>query len=246
MRGVSSGWPSSSSRSLTKRDISSTARRDFMKQIVRAPSATSSATMSAASASAERRVPSASSVSGGFHIAIVRRAPGEPSSLTTAKSGSPVRRSASSSGLATVAEASTNRDGDGPRSAAAGAARWRRGSRRRRGRRAPRRPRRPARFARNGAQLAVVGQYRHVQHVRVGQDQVRLAADRGARLARRVPVVDRGPQPGELQGVERARLVLGERLGRVQVQRAGPRVAAQRVQHGQVEGQRLAATRCPW
>ena len=52
---------------------------------------------------------SASSVIGGFHIAIVFFAPGEPSRSITVTSSSPVRRSASSPGLATVALASTKR-----------------------------------------------------------------------------------------------------------------------------------------
>ena len=80
-----------------------------MKTIVRAPCATSSASRSAASASAERRVCSCSSVTGGFHIAIVLRAPGEPSRSTTVTSSSPVSRSASSPGFAIVALASTKR-----------------------------------------------------------------------------------------------------------------------------------------
>ena len=54
-------------------------------------------------------MPSASSVSGGFHIAIVRFAPGEPSRSMTVKSSRPVRRSASSPGLAIVALASRKR-----------------------------------------------------------------------------------------------------------------------------------------
>ena len=99
----------SSSACVANLAISSTALRDFMKTIVRAPWATSSASRSAASASAERRIASFSSVIGGFHIAIVRWLPGEPSSSTTVKSSKPVRRSASSPGLAIVALASTNR-----------------------------------------------------------------------------------------------------------------------------------------
>ena len=63
----------------TSRPSTSTPLRDFMKQIVRAPPRTSPASSSAASPSAERRVPSASSVSGGFQIAICRRGAGEPS-----------------------------------------------------------------------------------------------------------------------------------------------------------------------
>ena len=99
----------SSSASWAKRAISSTALRDFMNTIVRAPSLTSSASRSADSASAERRVASAASVIGGFHIAIVFFAPGDPSRSITVTSSSPVSRSASSPGFATVAEASRNR-----------------------------------------------------------------------------------------------------------------------------------------
>ena len=65
--------------------------------------------MSAASASGERRVASCSSVIGGFHMAIVLRAPGEPSSSTIVTSGRPVSRSASSAGLAIVALARRKR-----------------------------------------------------------------------------------------------------------------------------------------
>jgi hypothetical protein len=93
----------------TIRATSSTALRDLMKQIVRAPRRTSSPTISAASPSDEARVPSASSVSGGFHIAISRRAPGAPSRSTNAISSRPVSFSASSTGLAIVALASRKR-----------------------------------------------------------------------------------------------------------------------------------------
>jgi hypothetical protein len=80
-----------------------------MKTIVRAPPTTSSASRSAASESTERRVPSFSSVIGGFHIAIVRFVTGEPSRSITLKSSRPVSRSASSPGLPIVALASRMR-----------------------------------------------------------------------------------------------------------------------------------------
>ena len=83
--------------------ISSTALRDFMNTIVRACLVTSSASRSAASDSTERRVPSFSSVTGGFHIAIVRLVTGDPSRSMTVKSSRPERRSASSPGLPIVA-----------------------------------------------------------------------------------------------------------------------------------------------
>jgi hypothetical protein len=53
-------------------------------------------------------VPVASSISGGFHIPILRPARGAPSESTSAK-GSPASSSASSTGLAIVAEASRKR-----------------------------------------------------------------------------------------------------------------------------------------
>ena len=96
-------------QSAVKRVISSTALRELMKQMVRASAFTRSARSSDASPSADARVPSASSSSGGFHIAIRRRACGAPSRSIRRKSSRPVRRSASSTGLAIVAEASRKR-----------------------------------------------------------------------------------------------------------------------------------------
>ena len=80
-----------------------------MNTIVRASAITSSTSRFAASASTEPRAPVASSISGGFHIAIERFVPGEPSREITCTSSSPVSREASSPGLATVAEASRKR-----------------------------------------------------------------------------------------------------------------------------------------
>ncbi len=94
---------------MTSRLSSSTALRDLMKQIVRVPSRTSRASSSAASPSAERRAPEASSVNGGFHTAMRRDGAGEPSSSISAKSSRPVSRCASSTGLAIVAEVSRKR-----------------------------------------------------------------------------------------------------------------------------------------
>ena len=98
-----------------------------------------------------------------------------------------------------------------------------------------------ARFASSSPHACVVGKDPDVEHVGVGEDQVAALADRRALLARRVAVVDRGPdrlvQP---ERVERARLVLGERLGRVQVQRAGGAVGGQHLERRQLEAQRLA------
>jgi hypothetical protein len=89
----------------------------------------------------------------------------------------------------------------------------------------------------------VVREDPEVQHVRVREDHVRLAADLGALLARRVAVVDRGPHAGHAERRERARLVLRERLGRVEVERPRVAVAAQRVERRQLEAERLAARR---
>jgi hypothetical protein len=75
----------------------------------------------------------------------------------------------------------------------------------------------------------VVRQDAHVQHVRVRQDQVRALTDRAALLARRVAVVDRVAQERRPQLVQLACLVLGERLRRVDVDRARARVARERV-----------------
>ena len=80
-----------------------------MKQIVRAPSRVSRASSSAASPSAERRAPSSSSVSGGFHTAIRLRRRGRAVLVDQPTSSRPVSRSASSTGLAIVAEVSRKR-----------------------------------------------------------------------------------------------------------------------------------------
>ena len=90
------------------------------------------------------------------------------------------------------------------------------------------------------APVLVVGQDADVEHVGVGQDQVGAAPDRGALLARRVAVVDRVPEAAGGDLDELARLVLGQRLGRVEVERPRVRVAGDRVEHRHVEGERLA------
>ena len=87
----------------------------------------------------------------------------------------------------------------------------------------------------------VVGQHAEVEHVRVGEDHVRAPADLRPLLARGVAVVDRGAGALDPERVQRARLVLGERLRRVEVERAGAAVAAQRVERRELEAERLAA-----
>ncbi len=91
------------------------------------------------------------------------------------------------------------------------------------------------------APVAVVRQHAHVEHVGVGEDEVRSRPDGAPLLAGGVPVVDRGAQERGSEGGERAGLVLGERLGRVQVERPGAAVTGEDFEHRQVEGQRLAA-----
>ena len=89
------------------------------------------------------------------------------------------------------------------------------------------------------APAVVMRQDADVEHVRVREDEVRPAADLPAPLARRVAVVDRGARARELERGERARLILRERLRRVEVERPQLRVARDRVEHGQVERERL-------
>ena len=90
------------------------------------------------------------------------------------------------------------------------------------------------------APAVVMRQDADVQHVRVREDEVRPAADLPAALARRVAVVDRGAGTRQLEGGERARLILRQRFRRVEVERAQLRVARDRVEDGQVEGERLS------
>ena len=91
-----------------KRWISSIPRRLLRKQIVREPLMTRSASSSAVSERTERRRIVFSSTTGGFQIAIRRLARGAPSESTSAKSV-PTSPSASSTGLAIVAEAQMKR-----------------------------------------------------------------------------------------------------------------------------------------
>ena len=80
-----------------------------------------------------------------------------------------------------------------------------------------------------------------MEHVGVREDEVRAPADRGALVARRVAVVDRGTHAlAQPELGDRARLVLRQRLRRVQVDRARLGVAAEHVERRQVEAQRLA------
>ncbi len=99
----------------------------------------------------------------------------------------------------------------------------------------------PGEIGEHVAPLPMVGQHSDVQHVRVGEHQVRPGADRPPLLARCVSVVDGVSQEARPQRGQAAGLVLRERLRRVEVQRAGAPVVRQRVEHRQVEGERLPA-----
>ena len=165
-----------------------------MKQIVRAPRRASSPTISAASPSDERRVPSASSVSGGFHIAISRARAGRAVAVDERD-------------LVQPRQPLGELDGVGDRRAREQEARL--------GAVGVGDPPQPAQHVghvraedaavdvrlvdddhrevgEEVAPAAVVGQDPHVQHVGVGEDEVRAPADLRALLARRVAVVDRG------------------------------------------------------
>ena len=85
------------------------------------------------------------------------------------------------------------------------------------------------------APAVVVREDADVEHVRVREDDVRPLADLPASLARRVAVVDRGPEALEPELGERSGLILRERLRRVEVERPGLRIAGDRVENGQVE-----------
>ena len=95
----------------------------------------------------------------------------------------------------------------------------------------------------------VRGQQRAVQHVGVGQDVLGVVARPVALLARAVAVVGREPHV-EPQRLQPGQLVLGERLGRGEVEdrrrragRAAPRAPRIAASGGQLVGQRLARRR---
>jgi hypothetical protein len=72
----------------------------------------------------------------------------------------------------------------------------------------------------------------NVEHVGVREDQIRPLADLPAALGLRVPVVDGRPQSRHPVGGQGPRLVLCERLGRIEVERPELRLCRERVQHG--------------
>jgi hypothetical protein len=89
----------------------------------------------------------------------------------------------------------------------------------------------------------VVREDPEVEHVGVGEDDVAVAADGRPLLARGVAVVDREPYVLDAERVQGARLVLGERLGGVEVESARAGIAAQHLERRELEAQRLAGGR---
>ncbi len=91
--------------------------------------------------------------------------------------------------------------------------------------------------------LGVMRQDRLVQHVRVGDHDVAVQADRLARIAWRIAIEGEGfhaQVAGAVELQQLGHLVLGQRLGREQVQRLGLALH-RRADHGQGVAQRLAA-----
>ena len=89
-----------------------------------------------------------------------------------------------------------------------------------------------------------------VQHVGIAEHDVRLAADRAPRVRRRVAVVGEDADlelavaRDELrQRVQLRELILRQRLGRKEIQRARRRILQDRVQHRRVVAERLARRR---
>ena len=93
--------------------------------------------------------------------------------------------------------------------------------------------------------LRVVGQDPRVEHVGIGQHQVGPGPDRAAGVLRRVAVVGEHAHLGHRlrQRLQLCELVLGQRLGREQVEDAGLRTLDERLQRRQVVAERLARRR---
>jgi hypothetical protein len=87
----------------------------------------------------------------------------------------------------------------------------------------------------------VMRQEPDVQHVGVRKDEVGPLPDLPALLGWCVAVIDRRAQAWQLELGEAPRLILGERLRGVEVERPLLRVGCERVEHGQVEGEGLPA-----
>src|SRR5262249_5749064 len=83
----------------------------------------------------------------------------------------------------------------------------------------------------------VVWEHADMEHVWIGQDEVRPAADLPATLRLGVAVVDCGSELWEAEGRERAELVLRQRLGRGEVEGAVFRLPGDRVEDRQGGGE---------
>ena len=92
----------------------------------------------------------------------------------------------------------------------------------------------------------VVRQHADVEHVWVRQDDICPLADLPMTFAGRVAVVDGGADVRRVQLGQRPRLILRERLRRIEVQRTALWLSRDRVEDGEVERERLARrrTRC--
>ena len=202
----------------------------------------------AASASAEPRAPSSPRRSAaGSTSRSCASSPASRRARSPRTSSSPVSRVASSPGLATVADASRKR-GAVPCSSQI----------------APQPPQHVGHVRAEDAAVDVrlvdhhdrevaeevrpgrmVGEDPEVQHVRVGQHDVGAPAQLGALLARRVAVVDRRPRALQPERVQRARLVLRERLGRIQEQRPARARRARASRASAAGSTATCPTRCP-
>jgi len=87
----------------------------------------------------------------------------------------------------------------------------------------------------------VLRQNPHVQHVRVGQQDVRAFPDALPILRRRVAVVRGYLEVGKGELLQRVALILGQGFSRKQVDRAILRVLHQMLQHRQIVAKGLAA-----
>jgi hypothetical protein len=90
--------------------------------------------------------------------------------------------------------------------------------------------------------LGVMRQDPRVQHVRVGEDEIRARPHRPPCVLRGVAVVGEHPEIGQglRQLGELGELILRERLGGIEVEDAALGLLHQALQHGQVEAERLA------
>ena len=212
--------------------------------MVRTPRATSPASSVAASPNVLARTPSSSSSSGGFQMAISRSAAGEPSSSTTV-TGPPASRSAASPGLAMVADVIAN----------LGLAPYSRHSLRNRAMTfttwAPNTPRYAwassmtthSRLCSTSAHAECRGRMPACSMSGLVSNRLPASARRVGREVRCRRRTAPGGRRAPCQPCERAGLILRERLGGVEVDRAGLGIGLSASQHRQVERQRLARRR---